>query len=266
MSVSDAILYAKADGIGTITLNRPDKLNAWTSAMERDVKAALQAAGADAEVRAIVITGAGKGFCAGADVSNLEAAAGGDTSLFPERVSNNDPFGQRYTYLLATPKPVIAAVNGVAAGVGFALTLFCDFRFVAAQGRFTPIFARRGLIAEHGAAWMLPRLIGPTAALDLLMSGRSIAAEEAVSLGLAKLISAEDFLSGVYAAVHDLVDASSPRSIAIIKRQVYRGLMQDLAQGVAEATDEQIASLQSADFAEGVAHFRERRPPRFTGN
>lgn len=266
MRLSDAVLYAKTDGIATITLNRPDKLNAWTPAMERDVKAAVQAAGADEQVRAIVITGAGKGFCAGADISNLAAAADGDTSLLPAPASNSDPFGQRYTYFLATPKPVVAAVNGVAAGVGFALTLFCDFRFVGQQGRFTPIFARRGLIAEHGAAWMLPRLIGPAAALDLLISGRSVDAEEAASLRLAKLVAAEKFLDGVYAAVHALVDASSPRSIGVIKRQVYRGLMQDLAQGVAEATEEQIASLQSADFAEGVAHFRERRPPRFTGN
>ncbi|MGE0741992.1 MAG: enoyl-CoA hydratase-related protein [Hyphomonadaceae bacterium] len=265
MSAFETILYEEDEGVGTITLNRPGKLNAWTPAMEREVKAAVMSAGADSAVRAIVITGAGKAFCAGADVSNLEAVLAGDESLLPERVTSTDPFDQRYTYLLATPKPVIAAVNGTAAGVGLALTLFCDLRFVSARGSFAPVFARRGLIAEHGVAWMLPRLIGPMAAMTALMSGRTIGAEESVSLGLAQQLPYEDFVACARAAARDLVAASSPRSIAVIKRQVYRGLMQDLGAAVAEATDEQILCLRSADFAEGVAHFRERRAPRFTG-
>lgn len=260
------ILSTTDDGIATITLNRPDKLNAWTPEMGRLFRETMLAAGDDREVRAIVITGAGRGFCAGADMGNLAGAADGRYTLpplLPEQ-SGGD-FERLYTFLLGIPKPVVSAINGPAAGIGLVLALFSDFRFMAEGAKMSAVFARRGLIAEHGVAWMLPRLIGPMAALDLLMSGRSIEAAEAAELRLAYRLPAEDFLGAVRRRVSDIVGASSPRSIGVIKRQVHVSWRQSLAEAVIDAETEQHASLRSNDFREGVAHFLERREPRFTG-
>lgn len=260
------VLSEAEDGVATITLNRPDRLNAWTPSMESLLRTVLIAAGEDKAVRAIVLTGAGRGFCAGADVSNLEGVAKGTLQLpAADPVQQGGDFERRYSYLLAVPKPIIAAINGAAAGVGLVLALFCDLRYIAEGAKMTAIFARRGLIAEHGAAWMLPRLIGPMAALDMLLSGRSVGADEADALGLARKRPAQDFLSGVRTSARELVARSSPRSIAVIKRQVHQAWMQELSVAVADAEREQLISLRSDDFREGVAHFLERRDPQFTG-
>lgn len=257
--------------IATITLNRPDKLNAWTRVMEEEMRAAIGVASNDDQVRAIVITGAGRGFCAGADMSLLTGAAQGEGS--EDQSAPNDSavgdaeanFERKFSYLLRVPKPIIAAINGPLAGIGLCMVLFCDFRIMADNAKLTTAFARRGLIAEHGASWMLPRLIGPMNALDLLYSGRLVGAEEAERLGLVKRLPGEDFLAGVRAMATEMVTLSSPRSIGVMKRQVFDGLFQSLAESWDIADREMKASFSSEDFKEGVAHFIEKRAPAFTG-
>jgi enoyl-CoA hydratase/carnithine racemase len=145
------------------------------------------------------------------------------------------------------------------------LTLYCDLRYMAAGAKLTTAFARRGLIAEHGISWMLPRLIGPMQALDLLLSARLIAAEEAGAMGLVKVLPAEDFANAVQARAAEIANLSSPRSVSIIKRQVYEGLFQSLAEATQIANREQEICRDTEDFREGVAHYLEKRPPNFSG-
>ena len=172
------ILYEVSDKVATITLNRPDRMNAWTAIMERDVRHAMEAASADDNVRVIVLTGAGRAFCAGAD---MEALKGIDPNEI-RRGENTPPFDMnrradwqtRYAYYPAIPKPVIGMLNGATAGIGLVHALYCDLRFAADNTVFTTAFARRGLIAEHGISWMLPRIVGHANALDLLMSARRV--------------------------------------------------------------------------------------------
>ncbi|MEJ8848088.1 enoyl-CoA hydratase [Variovorax rhizosphaerae] len=256
----------------TITLNRPERLNAWTQRMENEFRAAIEEAAADDAVRAIVVTGAGRGFCAGADMDILEAgaASGGEgtadaSSLKPRVQGIERNYAWRFSYLLRVPKPVIAAINGPIAGIGLCMVLFCDFRYMAEGQKLTTAFARRGLIAEHGTSWMLPRLVGVTNALDLLMSARTVVTSEAAALGLVKAVPAEGFLASVQQTARELVHFASPRSIGVIKRQVYDGLFQDLDGAWERADEEMHASFKSEDFKEGVAHFLEKRAPAFSG-
>ena len=173
------ILYEVSDKIATITLNRPDRMNAWTAIMERDVRHAMEAASADDDVRVIVLTGAGRAFCAGAD---MEALQGHRSQRHQARAKTSPPFDMnrrpdwqtRYAYYPSIPKPVIGMLNGATAGIGLVHALYCDLRFAADNTVFTTAFARRGLIAEHGISWMLPRIVGHANALDLLMSARRV--------------------------------------------------------------------------------------------
>jgi enoyl-CoA hydratase/carnithine racemase len=280
--MSTDLIYDVADGVATLTLNRPDKLNAWTGEMGTAVRAAMEAAEADENVRVIILTGAGRGFCAGADMSLLkELAANGSSgaatrvlghqrqSRFGEESSAKQPrpdYLGTYSYFPSINKPVIAAINGPAVGLGFILTLYCDLRFASDQAKFGTAFARRGLIAEYGIAWILPRLIGPANALDLLLSARIVDAAEASRMGLVnRVFPAEAFLENVRAYAMELVKSVSPRSMAVIKRQVYHGLLESLEEAAASAEIEIVESLRSEDFKEGVAHFVEKRAPRFTG-
>ncbi len=258
MSEAPELLYDAASPVATITLNRPDRLNAWTPAMEDQLRARLAEAAADPEVRAIVITGAGRGFCSGAD---LKAGGGART---PPAAGEGD-FDQRYSYLLGVPKLLVAAINGPAAGVGLCIALYCDLRYMADGAKLTTAFSRRGLIAEHGSAWMLPRLVGPMNALDLLVSGRAVETEEAARLGLVRPLPAAGFLDAVKARAAALVEGVSPRSLGVIKRQIYESFGQKLGEAVIASNAEQALSLQSADFLEGVAAFREGRAAVFPG-
>ena len=261
------ILYGVDDFVATITLNRPDKLNAWTSEMDADVHAAIDSAAADDAVRAIVITGAGRGFCAGADMSRLSKLSAGETprSIVGGNGSKPGNFEQKFSFLLGVPKPIFAAINGPVAGIAFCLVLFCDFRYMADGAKLTTAFAKRGLIAEHGSSWMLPRLIGPMNALDLLYSARMVDAAEAERLGLVRKLPAENFLANVQSIARELVTTSSPRSIGVIKRQVFQAYFQSLAEAWAVADKEMLASFGSEDFKEGVAHFVEKRAAAFSG-
>jgi enoyl-CoA hydratase/carnithine racemase len=263
------ILYAVHERVATITLNRPDRLNAYTPNMGDELRAALLRADQDEAVRALVLTGAGRGFCAGADMARLSAAVAGKMSL---KVSETAPsvglaanFAQRNSYILALSKPIIAGINGAVAGIGLVLTLYCDIRYMAAGAKLTTAFARRGLIAEHGISWMLPRLIGPMNAMDLLLSARVVAAEEAERLGLVRVLPAEGFGAAVQQRAAEIANLSSPRSVRIIKRQVYEGLFQSLAEATAIANREQEVCRETEDFREGVAHYLEKRPPHFSG-
>jgi enoyl-CoA hydratase/carnithine racemase len=177
-----------------------------------------------------------------------------------------DDFQKRHSYFPALAKPVLAAVNGPAVGLGLVLALYCDVRFASDQARFSTAFARRGLIAEHGIAWILPRLVGLAAAFDLLYSARVIDASEALRLGLvSRIIPHEQFLGEVRAYAEELATAVSPRSLRVMKRQVYNALFQTLGEAIDTANEELFQSFLSADFREGVAHFLEKRPPAFTG-
>jgi enoyl-CoA hydratase/carnithine racemase len=266
------ILYGVRDRVATITLNRPDRLNAWTQTMQREIKAAFQEAGSDDGVRVLVVTGAGRGFCAGADMENLAAGAQGGglppRSHFAQVASDPSAdanFDQPLTFPLKTPKLTIAAVNGPAAGIGLVFTLFCDLRFLAAGAKITTAFARRGLIAEYGSAWMLPRLVGPMNACDLLMSGRTLLSDEAANMGLGRLLPLDGFQEAVHAYAADVAANASPRSIRIMKRQIWGGLFKTLAEAAVEADEQMFEGFASADFREGVVHFIEKRPPAFTG-
>jgi enoyl-CoA hydratase/carnithine racemase len=271
-------IYTVADRVATITLNRPDKLNAWTAIMDQEVRAAMHEAEKDSGVLAIILTGAGRGFCAGADMSLLGAIAqdGLESYRGPESFLRNTINGERkdvrpdfqkkYSYFPSIQKPVIAAVNGPAVGLGFILSLYCDFRFASDTARFGTAFAKRGLIAEYGLAWMLPRLIGPAAALDMLFSARLVDANEALRIGLVNQVFPQtSFLGNVQAYAKDLATNVSPRSMSVIKTQVYNAMFQTLAEAFETAEQEMVKSLQCEDFKEGVAHFVEKRAPVFTG-
>ncbi|MEB0113713.1 enoyl-CoA hydratase [Variovorax sp. RTB1] len=271
MSYQD-ITVATNERVCTITLNRPDRLNAWTARMETEFRQAVEAAEGDDAVRAIVVTGAGRGFCAGADMDILEAgaASGGEGTadasvLKPTAEGIERNYAWRFSYLLRVRKPVFAAINGPIAGIGLCMALFCDFRYMAEGQKLTTAFAKRGLIAEHGASWMLPRLVGLTNALDLLMSARTLVTDEAAALGLVKALPADGFLAAVEQTARELTFHASPRSIGVIKRQVYDSLFQNLDEAWTCADEEMQASFTSDDFREGVAHFLEKRTPAFTG-
>jgi enoyl-CoA hydratase/carnithine racemase len=253
------VLIEVSEGVAVLTLNRPDRLNAWTAEMGRTYFDLLDECAAREDVRAVVVTGAGRGFCAGADMQDLQSIGEGD--LDGAR-ADQDPRPQ--TYALEVPKPVVAAINGACAGLGLVHALMCDIRFAAEGAKLTTAFARRGLVAEHGISWILPRLIGPARALDLLLSGRIVLAEEAAELGLVNRAVAPDrLLEEAIAYARDLATNCAPSSMAEMKRQVYRDLDRGLAPALEEANLLMVRSLLGEDFREGVASFVERREPQF---
>jgi enoyl-CoA hydratase/carnithine racemase len=275
VTVYEQILYEVADPVATITLNRPDVLNAWTDRMGFEVRHALSQAEQDPRVVGIVITGAGRGFCAGADMNRLTAvSAGGEITReqLPAdlRADPGDPaFGDdlhlgTHTYLMSVPKPVIAAINGPAAGMAVPIVLACDLRFMAEDAIIMTAFAQRGLIAEWGLSWLLPRLVGPAAALDLLFSSRKVSGSEAASMGLVNAaLPRADVLAHAQQYVRDLAATSSPTSMAIMKRQVYQQVHAGLLAAEREAVQLMMESFGRPDFGEGVRSFVERRPPKF---
>ena len=175
-------------------------------------------------------------------------------------------FRKRYSYFPAIPKPIIAAINGPAVGLGLILALHCDLRFASEKARFSTAFSSRGLVAEHGIAWMLPRIVGLSSALDLLFSARLVDAQEALRMGLVNRIFPEEgLMQGVLAYARDLATTVSPRSLRVIKKQTYEAQFQTFAEASEAADKEMVLSIQSEDFKEGVAHFIEKRAPAFTG-
>jgi enoyl-CoA hydratase/carnithine racemase len=264
MAELQEILIETSNRVATITFNRPDRMNAWTPSMEASFRQTIETAAKDDNVRAIVITGAGRGFCVGAEMGDLAVGSSGKiTSSTREPATGN--LDQRYSYLLAVPKPIVAAINGAVAGVGLCISLYCDLRYMAAGSKLSTAFARRGLIAEHGSAWMLPRLIGPMNAADLLLSARTVLAEEADRMGLVRVLPADGFLAAVQAIASDLANLSSPRAMGVIKRQLSLAPFQNLAEATRLSEDEIAKCRGTEDDKEGVAHYVEKRKPNFTG-
>ncbi len=254
-----------------MTLNRPERLNAWTGRMHTEYRWALAQADADPSVRVIVVTGAGRGFCAGADSWALEGhvdRGGYDPGTGPDLARPG--FGVRpefdadFAYHFGIPKPIVAAVNGPDAGVGFVLACYCDLRFAAAGDKLTTSHGRLGLPAEYGLSWLLPRLVGLTRAADLLLSSRVVTAEEAVAMGLVNAVfPGDDLMAEVRRYCHALATEVSPASLAATKHQLYADLHGDVAASVHDADARMRAMMTGPDFAEGVAALTERRPPRF---
>ncbi|HEY0391497.1 MAG TPA: enoyl-CoA hydratase-related protein [Solirubrobacterales bacterium] len=254
--MSEAVLYEIEDGVARITLNRPDSLNAWTPQLGRAYFDRLEDADADPQVRAIVVTGAGGGFCAGADFDYLQEVERSGSTAEPDPRPQSLPRSLR--------KPVIAAINGPCAGLGFVIAMMCDIRFAAAGAKLTTAFARRGLIAEYGLSWVLPRIAGTSTALDLLLSGRTFLAEEGERLGVVdRVTSPEEVADEAHAYALELARNSSPASMAVIKRQLYTDLEQGLAESTADAVEHMERSFERPDFREGVESFVERRQPDF---
>ncbi len=266
------IIYTVKDPVAIITLNRPDALNAFTTRMLAEIRHALAAAETDENVVGIVLTGAGRGFCPGMDMGaldNLSSGSGEAEDLSALRASPGDPalgenFQITYTYLQAVRKPIIAAINGACAGLGLAVALLADMRFVERQAKFSTAFAQRGLIAEHSISWTLPRLIGSGNALDLLWSARKFDGAEAKALGLAeRLVETGESLDAAISYIEDLAANCSPTSLKVIKAQVHRHLNMPLGEAMQETNDWMAQSLEREDFREGVRSFIEKRPPEF---
>jgi len=273
------ILYEVTDPVATITLNRPEFLNAWTGRMGHEVADAMAQAEADPAVVGIVITGAGRGFCAGADMKMLQGITGGDGDSavgddesqailnvggeLPGDASLNE-LRDVYTYPMSMRKPVIAAINGAAAGMAVPIVLACDLRFMNQDAVLTTSFAQRGLIAEWGISWLLGRLVGPSVALDLLFSARKVSGTEAVQLGLVnRALPADEVVPAARDYIVELARNCSPASIAVMKRQVYLDLHRGLGNATTDATRLMHESFGRQDFAEGVQSFVQRREPTF---
>ncbi len=267
------ILYSVDAPVATITMNRPDNLNAFTTRMLAEIRHALAQAERDANVVGIVLTGAGRGFCAGMDMNALNNMSSGSDRAADDLSSleahPGDPdmgenFQVTYSYLLSLRKPLIAAVNGACAGLGFCFALLCDMRFVEKTAKFTTAFSQRGLVAEHGVSWMLPRLIGPGRALDLLWSARKFDGVEAQQLGLAeRLCEPGASATDAVAYIKQLAVSAAPMSLMVMKQQVYRHLNMQLGDAMHDTNTLMAASLKRDDFREGVRSFMERRPPKF---
>jgi len=257
------------DGIGIITLNRPQRLNAWTGRMHSEYRWCLAELEQTPVVRVIVITGAGRGFCVGGDAEALagHAKKGGYDPGTPAEMANpgygvSAEFDASFAYHYGLSKPVIAAMNGPAAGVGLALACFADIRIAAAGANFTTAHGKLNLPAEYGLSWLLPRMIGLTRANDLLLTSRKFAAEEALQMGLVnKVVPAEQVLGEALDYARALITTVSPRSLAETRRQIYR----DLHRSVQASVDDSEALLndmmRDADYAEGVSAFLEKRLP-----
>jgi enoyl-CoA hydratase/carnithine racemase len=258
------VLYdARATGVAIVTLNRPDRLNAWGGGLAAEFYRCMDRAEEDPSVRVIVLTGSGRAFCAGADMGDGGTIGGasvgdGDTDV-------TALVGERHPHFVTgLRKPIVAAINGACAGIGLTQALMCDVRFAAAGAKFTTAFARRGLIAEYGISWILPRVVGHGVALDLLLSGRTFRAEEAAELGLVKeVVAPEDLLDRAVAYAEDLAANCAPSAVAVIKRQVYDDALRDLVDVSSDAEKLMHESMGRPDFIEGITAFFEKRSPNF---
>ncbi len=250
-------------GVQTITLNRPERLNAVNPRLADELPAAVNAAAADDAVRVVVITGAGRGFCAGLDLAEPVPLNTGT------RVSKLDPYywvGRWVMSIAACEKPVIAAINGPAAGAGFGLALACDLRLLQADARCTAGYVRRGLSPDAGVTWTLPRLIGHARAMDIVLTGRDVDAAEAERIGLVSAVfSGEQFASSVAAYAAQLA-AGPPVALALTKRLMLHSADASLDAQLREELTHIMTCFGTADVAEAMKAFKEKRPPVFTGH
>jgi enoyl-CoA hydratase/carnithine racemase len=269
----EEILYEVTDKVATLTINRPDKLNALTDLTQAEIRHALAQSERNENVIGTVLTGAGRGFCSGVDMNAL-----GGMSEAGKRLGNtyehlkanpgnpdNDPnYKSSPSYFLGLRKPLIAAINGAAAGLGFSYATFCDMRFMDRNAKIVTSFAPRGLIAEHGTCWMLPKIVGPSNALDMNWSSRKIEGEEAYRMGYAnRLCETGECVLQAQNYLREIAGTSAPMSIMMMKRQIYKHLSKELGEAMGESTMWMDESLARDDFKEGVASFVERRAANF---
>lgn len=263
---ADPLLYAVADGVAIVTLNRPDQLNAMTLAMIHALIGLIDRADADDAVRAIVVTGSGRAFCAGADLSGSESPfTSAALSSEPEPAPEPDSGGLLTLRIHRCHKPVIAAINGSAAGVGVTMTLAMDARFAAEGARFALPFVRRGIVPESAASWFLPRIVGLERALDWCLSGRTFDASEAQAAGLVRsLHPATEVLPAALAYAQLLAQGTSPVSVALTRQLLWRMAAATSPEQAHQVESALLASrARSADVREGVASFLAKRPPVF---
>lgn len=255
----DIVLYDLDDGVATLTLNRPERKNAWTVELQTRYYNLLEQCESDDAVRAIIVTGAGDSFCPGADTEALQVYT--ETGDFDPQA---DDIAQSDSYPFEVRKPLIAAINGRCAGFGLVQTLMCDVRIAAAGAKMSTAFARRGLPALHGISWLLPRLVGTSRATELILSGRTFLTDEAADIGLVhRLVPADEVLATAQAYAADLVANCSPTSWVNMKAQLRLSDRQSFDDAVEEAHKREKVALSSSDFEEGVMSFVERRPPNF---
>ncbi|MEZ0352994.1 enoyl-CoA hydratase [Mycobacterium sp. pR1184] len=263
----DAVLYeTTGSGVAILTFNRADRLNAWGPDIAAGFYAAIDRAESDPAIRVIVLTGRGRGFCAGAYLGAPSAAAKVGESMEKAGETNlAELVGERPPHFVTTlRKPVIAAINGACVGIGLTQALMCDVRFAAAGAKFGAVFARRGLIAEFGISWILPRLTSMGVALDLLLSARTFLAEEAAELGLVKeVVAADDLMKRALEYAEDMAENCSPASMAVIKRQVYGDDIRDVVDANARSEVLVHEAMSRPDVIEGITSFLEKRPPQF---
>ena len=267
------ILYEVDEPVATITLNRPDKLNAWTARMAREIRHAFAAAENDPQVVGMVLTGAGRAFCAGADMEGLQTITTGakrnafdsEPSITPGDPRMDPAFRKTYSYIASLRKPLIGAINGPCAGLGLCVALYCDIRFAASSALFVTAFVQRGLVAEHGISWILPRLVGTANAMDLLLSGCRVQADEAEKIGLInRTMPGAELLSYAQIYVRELAAKCSPTSMAIMKRQVYEHLQASLGHAYDHSDTLMAESFARPDMKEGIESYVERRAPNFS--
>ena len=267
-----AVRYEVRSGVAVITLNRPHRSNAWTGRMAFEYRTAMQAAERDEQVGVIVVTGEGRHFCVGADTRALDRFAetghyeSGVRDPLPEPGTPGHPaHGTVFGFPLAVAKPVIAAVNGAVAGVGFVLACFCDIRFGAAGAKWTPSGSKLGLPAEHAISWILPRLIGYGRAAEWLFSSRVVLSEEAHTMGLLHAVhSPEEVLEATLAYARSLIDEAAPSSLVTIKRQLSLDLFRPLAESAEESSRLVEEMIGSDDYRQGIKALIEKRPPGYT--
>jgi enoyl-CoA hydratase/carnithine racemase len=266
------ISYEKSDRIAIVSYNRPERMNAWTMSMGDEARTAMLDADKDPQIGAIILTGAGRAFCAGADMASLNNLAQGTDQLSaagrpPAGTEELDPnFRGRFSWMMALKKPVIGAINGAAVGMGFANALYCDIRIASDKARMGLIFTRRGLGIEFGSSWMLPRIVGIANAMDLAVTGRLIDAQEALRMGLVSKVAPDaDLMGTARALAAEIATQCTPVGISHVKRMVYNHLFTDLATALADNDASAAELTRSDDFKEGIAAFLEKRAPKFTG-
>jgi enoyl-CoA hydratase/carnithine racemase len=269
----ETLLYSLEDGIATITLNRPERLNAFTTRMMTDLISAFDHTDADDAVGAVIVTGAGRGFCAGADLSAGGATFDRDARREPERLAarvggvERDGGGRVTLRIFDSLKPVIAAVNGPAVGVGVTMQLAMDIRMASTEARFGFVFARRGITPEAASSWFLPKLVGIPTALEWCYTGRVFGAQEALDKGLVRSLHApDDLLPAARALAREIIENTSPVSIALTRQMIWRMAGADHPMEAHRADSRAIqARGPSADAREGVMSFLEKRPPLYSG-
>jgi enoyl-CoA hydratase/carnithine racemase len=260
----ECLLYDVAEGIATLTLNRPERLNALGGSLRSDLYHAVLRASDDPDVRVMIITGAGRGFCSGGDVKAMRAIdeGGADAGLLGKIAPERDKV---VLAMRDSPKPIIAAVNGPAAGAGMNLALACDMRIASENANFAQAFVRRGLHVDWGGTYFLPRIVGMAKACELIFTGDSVDAEEALALGIvSKLVSPDELMTSARAMATKIA-SGPPIAIRMAKRSLYHNLDCDLRQSLEQETYSQVVCRETDDAKEGILAFTEKRTPKFTG-